>query len=282
MPRVRIAVGQGEWTCDAEVNVERMETFVEGVGKDWGPTVKLVTFCEYAVTGYDPARLEALAQPIPGPATERLANLAKKSGYYICNGSMLERAADGLRNTSLIFGPDGEIVHKYCKTHPWSQGAETVVEGREFPVTEIPGLGKVGVMICYDGMMPECARALAFNGAEIILWNSMGFHPLRSITAATAAVRAFENACYVVLAAGSGTHVGLGLHGNSMFVNPDGVVTSQVGETATLAIDVIDSNAVRAAREDGVQGICKPLETLAQFSHHYPQYEYMKATVDAV
>jgi formamidase len=280
--RPRIAVGQGEWTCDADVNLQTMERFVEGARKDWGETIKLVTFCEYAVTGYDPSRLEELAQPVPGPATNRLADLAKRSGYYICNGSMLERADDGIRNTALIFGPDGEIVHRYTKTHPWSQGAETVVEGREFPVTDIPGLGKVGVMICYDGMMPECARALAFNGAEIILWNSMGFHPLRSITAATAAVRAFETACYVVLAAGSGQHVGLGLHGNSMFVNPDGIVSSEVGETATLAIDVIDGELIEAARRDGVRGICNPMATLAQFEQDYPQYAYMKATASAV
>ena len=275
MSRPRIVVGQGEWTTDTEANLQRMEAFVDGLSADWGDLVDLVTFCEYAVSGWDPRLVSPeSAHPIPGMVTERLGALAQKSGYYICNGSMLERAEDGVYNTALIFGPDGEIVHKYRKTFPWSQGAENVKEGREFPVSDLPGVGKVGTMICYDGMMPECARALAFNGAEIILWNSMAFHPLKDVTVAAATSRAFENSCYIVLACGSGTHVGLGLFGNSMFVDPNGVVMSQAGDAPTLFMDVVDTENVKAARTYGSKSMCRPLETLAQFAHDYPQYRY--------
>jgi formamidase len=249
-----------------------MEMFVNNISADWGNLVNLVTFCEYAVSGFNPALLEEMAQPIPGPATERLAALAKKTGYYICNGSMIERAEDGLYNTSLIFGPDGEIVHRYSKACPWLP-AENVKEGREFPVTDIPGVGKVGVMICYDGYFPEVARALAFNGAEIILWNSAGFHPLKALTTAVAQARAVENGCYVVLAAGSGIFLGLGLHGNSMFVDPNGVVISECGETETIMMDVVDAETVKTVRAEGTKGIFNVLADLSRLAHDFPQYK---------
>ena len=95
MSRSRIAVGQGEWTFDWETNVQRMEHFIQELYDDWGSGVNLVTFCEYAVCGTpvkanDPSSFEKAAQPIPGPATDRLAAMAAKTGYYICNGSMVE------------------------------------------------------------------------------------------------------------------------------------------------------------------------------------------------
>ena len=276
MSRARIAIGQGEWTNNAEKNIQTMERFVNGISADWGDLVNLVTFSEYAVSGFNPALLEEMAQPVPGPATEQLAALAKKTGYYICNGSMIERAEDGLYNTSLIFGPGGEIVHRYSKTCPWLP-AENVKEGREFPVTDIPGIGKVGVMICYDGYFPEVARALAFNGAEIILWPSAGFHPLKALTTAVAQTRAIENICYVVLAAGSGIFLGLGLHGNSMFIDPDGVVMSQCGETETIMMDVVDAEMVKAARVAGTKGIFNTLADLSRLGHDYPQYRSLAA-----
>jgi formamidase len=273
MARPRIAVVQAVVSVDTEDNLRMMEKVVRGIAKDWGDSVRLVTFGEYAVTGFDPSRLEETAEPIPGPATERLAALARETGYYVCNGSMLERAEDGLYNTALIFGPDGELVHHYRKTHPWCPpvGGECVLPGTEFPVTEIPGLGKVGTMICYDAYFPEVARSLVYNGAEIILWNSMGINPLRDAAIATATTRAVENGCYVVLAAAAGIHVGIGLHGCSRIVDPDGVVISQVGgEAPTILVDVVDAEAARRARDEGTKGMLLPWRHLEQFQHRYP------------
>jgi len=283
MPRSRIAVGQGEWTFDWETNVQRMEHFIQELYDDWGSGVNLVTFCEYAVCGTpvkasNPRGFEEAAQSIPGPATDRLAAMAKKTGYYICNGSMVERAEDGaFYNTAVILGPEGEIVHRYRKTHPWQEGGENVEIGREFPVTDIPGVGKVGTMICYDGHIPECARALAFNGAEIILWNSMSFHPLKEITLVFAQARANENQCYVVFAGGAGPHGGIGLIANSMIIDPHGVVISRAGDGPTLYMDVVDTYNVEVAREVGAQHITASLKLLAQLDHDYPQSQHSMA-----
>lgn len=272
-PRPRIAVVQEKWTTDTEQNLSIMENSVRGIKSEWNDAIQLITFSEYAVTGFDPATVESATETIPGPATERLGKLARETGYYICNGSMLYRTEKGeLRNASVILDPDGNIIHHYDKTHPWCApvGGECVTPGSEFPVTDIPGLGRVGTMICYDGYFPEVARSLAYNGAEIILWNSMGFHPLRELSRAIAQTRALENSCYVVLGAGSGIHVGIGLHGNSMVVDPDGVVTSEVGETATILIDLIDVRNVAQTREEGTKGLLLPWTHLKTFGHAYP------------
>ena len=272
MRRIRLGVIQSDWTTDTDTNLSKIETLVTRLHSEWGDTVDLLTFCEYAVTGFDPQRLQESAETIPGPATERLAALAAKTGYHICNGSMLERDGDELYNTALIFNPDGEIVHRYRKTHPWCPpvGGEDICIGKEFPVTDLPGIGKVGTMICYDAYFPEVARSLAFNGAEIILWNSMGFHPWKDIAIATAITRAVENSCFVVLGAGSGIHVGIGLHGNSLIVDPHGVMIMHAGEGPTIAMDVIDVDSVTVARSEGGKGVLLPWQHLAQFAHDYP------------
>jgi Carbon-nitrogen hydrolase len=124
-----------------------MESLVTNLHREWGDRVNLLTFCEYAVTGFDPQRLREAAETVPGPATERLARLARNTGYYICNGSMLERDGTDLFNTAIIFSPEGEIVHRYRKTHPWCPpvGGEDICFGREFPVTEIPLLHTSGL-----------------------------------------------------------------------------------------------------------------------------------------
>jgi formamidase len=281
--RSRIAIFQSEWTTDVETNLQRMESLVIGLHDDWGDKVKLVTFCELAVSGFHPKRLRENAQTIPGPATDRLAKLAEMTGYFICNGSMLELDGEEIFNTTIIVSPSGEIVHKYRKTHPWAPpvGGETVGVGREFPVTDIPGVGKVGTMICYDGYFPECARSLAFNGAEIILWNSMGMHPMKEATVATAVTRALENSCYVVLGAGVGVHVGIGLHGNSMIVDPNGVTIVRAGEATTIAMDIVDTELVRIAQEEGTKGMLMPWVHLRQFNHSYP-HEVSRQTDVAV
>jgi len=175
-----------------------------------------------------------------------------------------------------------EIVHRYRKTHPWCPpvGGEDICFGREFPVTDIPGVGKIGTMICYDAYFPEVARPLAFNGAEIILWNSMGFHPWKDIAVATAITRAVENSCYVVLSAGSGVHVGIGLHGNSMIVDPHGVVIMRVGDSPTIAMDVIDADNVTVARTEGGKGVLLPWQHLAQFGNDYPYQQSRKLAAE--
>ena len=123
-----------------------------------------------------------LAEPIPGPSTERLGALAKKHGVVIV-GSLFERRGAGLyHNTAVVLESDGRLVGKYRKMHiPDDPGFN-----EKFYFT--PGdmgfnpidtsVGRLGVLVCWDQWYPEGARLMALAGAELLLYpTAIGWDP---------------------------------------------------------------------------------------------------------
>ena len=116
------------------------------------------------------------AESIPGPATDRFGELAKKHDCYIVAG-LLERDRHLVYNVAILLGPDGKIVGKYRKTSlPRGEIEGGIAPGRDYPCSRTR-FGKVGMMVCYDGFFPEVARQLAFNGAEVIAFPVAGCNP---------------------------------------------------------------------------------------------------------
>jgi len=134
---------------------------------------------------------EETAETIPGPATEYFGQLARQHQLHIVL-SLYERAAHLIYNTAVLIGPDGQLIGKYRKVSlPPGEAAKGIAPGKDFPVFDTV-LGKVGMMVCYDGFFPEVARALTNNGAEIIAWPVWGCNPK------LAEARACENHVYLV------------------------------------------------------------------------------------
>ena len=79
-----------------------------------------------------------------------------------------EQADGNVYNTALAFDPEGELVATYRKIMPWMP-YENTTPGDSLTVFEIPGVGKVGLIICFDAWVPEITRNLAWMGAELIL-----------------------------------------------------------------------------------------------------------------
>jgi predicted amidohydrolase len=130
------------------------------------------------------------AEPIPGPSTDYFAQLAKKHDLYLVAG-LIERDGHLIYNVAVLIGPEG-IVGKYRKVClPRSEIDAGVQPGSEYPVFDTP-LGKVGMMVCYDGFFPEVARELTNRGAEVIAFPVWGCNPL------LASARACENGVYVI------------------------------------------------------------------------------------
>jgi predicted amidohydrolase len=95
-------------------------------------------------------------------------------------------------NACVLLGPDGKLIGKYRKVClPHSEIEAGVAPGNDYPVFDTR-LGKVGMMVCYDGFFPEVARELTSRGAEVIAWPVWGCNPL------LARARACENHVYVV------------------------------------------------------------------------------------
>ncbi len=115
-----------------------------------------------------------LAEPIPGPSTERLCQLAAELKAVIIASLFEKRAAGLYHNTTAVIDADGTYLGKYRKMHiPDDPGYY-----EKFYFT--PGdlgyqvfstqFAKIGVLICWDQWYPEAARITALKGAEILFY----------------------------------------------------------------------------------------------------------------
>lgn len=121
----------------------------------------------------DPGALEYL-EPIPGPTSAFLSELAASAKVILVGGSYYERA-DGKRfNTAVVFDAEGRSLGSYRKTH--IPHDECFFEKNYFDPGDTgfkvfdTAKGKVGVLICYDQWFPEAARAMALLGADIVFY----------------------------------------------------------------------------------------------------------------
>ncbi len=131
------------------------------------------------------------AEAIPGPTTDYFAGLAKKHNLHVVV-SLYERDGKAVYNSAVLLGPDGKLLGKYRKVClPHSEVEAGVAPGDDYPVFDT-ALGKVGMMVCYDGFFPEVARELTNRGAEVIAWPVWGCNPL------LAQARACENHVFLV------------------------------------------------------------------------------------
>ncbi|MGC2803200.1 MAG: nitrilase-related carbon-nitrogen hydrolase, partial [Candidatus Acidiferrum sp.] len=120
------------------------------------------------------ADLFNLAEPIPGPATEALAKVAKEKSVVIV-ASLFERRAAGIyHNTCAVIDADGSLLGKYRKMHI----PDDPLYYEKFYFT--PGdLGfpnfdtayvRIGIQICWDQWYPEGSRLTALQGAQVIFY----------------------------------------------------------------------------------------------------------------
>jgi N-carbamoylputrescine amidase len=129
----------------------------------------------------DPALFD-LAEPIPGPSTECLGQLARETGTVIV-GSLFERRAAGVyHNTAVVLDADGRLLGLYRKMHI----PDDPLYYEKFYFT--PGdtgfcafdthFGRLGVLVCWDQWFPEGARLTALRGAQLLLYpTAIGWHP---------------------------------------------------------------------------------------------------------
>ncbi len=132
-----------------------------------------------------------LAETVPGPSTDYFCQLARTHGLHLVF-SLYERDGRVVYNTAVLIDPEGQLVGKYRKVClPHGEVEAGIMPGNDYPVFDTR-LGKIGMMICYDGFFPEVARELTSRGAEVIAWPVWGCDPL------LAKARANENRVYIV------------------------------------------------------------------------------------
>ncbi len=260
---------------DAKATVDKMLDVAINIDRSF-PWVNLVIFHELVVPGLvqfvttdRPDTWKKNAEPIPGPLTDRLCALARKTGQWLVPGSMYELEGDKLYNTAVVISPEGEIVAKYRKMFPWLPYEGGTTPGEEFCVFDIPDVGRFGLCICYDMWFPEVSRQLAWMGAEVILQPTLTPTSDRELELVMARANALFNQCYFVSVNGVGEWGG----GRSTVIDPDGRVLQQASTNQTFLTEIIDLDHVTRTREYGTLGLAQTIKQLRDSGKRFPIYE---------
>ena len=240
--QVRIGLVQMRCSPSKEANIQRAcDLLVEGARQG----AQILCLPElfhglYPCQSEDHCRF-AEAEPVPGPTTERLAELARQLGVVIV-GSIFERRAPGLyHNTAVVLDADGQLAGLYRKMHipddPRYYEKFYFTPGdlgfRSFSTR----FGRVGVCVCWDQWFPEAARLTALTGAEILFYpTAIGwlveekaeFGPVQhSAWETMIRSHAIANGLFVAAVNRTGLEEGIEFWGASLVVDPIGQVLAR-------------------------------------------------------
>lgn len=232
---------------DKEGNIARLLAMTEAAAR---AGAKLIVHPEMATTSYcwaSRAEIAPYVEPIPGPTTEKFAELAGRYGCYVVVAMPEVAPATGVfYNSAALVGPDG-VVGVYRKTHPYLAEPKWAKDGDlGLPVFETP-LGRIAIAICMDAMFPETTRIPALNGADVVCFptNWLGS---RSPTGSWIA-RAYENGIYFVAANRYGLERGVQFSGGSCVIDPDGTIVSSWDTGDQIVYGQIDPTRARDKRQ---------------------------------
>jgi N-carbamoylputrescine amidase len=210
-----------------------------------------------------------LAEPIPGPSTERLGRLAKEAGVVVVASLFEKRAAGLYHNTAVVFDTDGSLLGLYRKMHipddPLYHEKYYFTPGdlgfRCFDTKH----GRVGTLVCWDQWFPEGARLTALQGAEMIVYpTAIGWHPREKVEFGVAQYDAWQtvqrghaiaNGVFVAAVNRVGhegpAEGGLEFWGGSFVADPFGVLLKKAShETEELLIVECDRRRMEDVRRN--------------------------------
>ena len=224
-----------------------------------GEGARLVALPEYfpMIGAKDADRLAAREKFGAGPIQDFLRDCASRHGIWLIGGSLPLEADDPakLRNSCLVFDPQGEVVAHYDKIHLFGfrKGAESydeaaTIEAGGKPVAFDTPSGRVGLAICYDLRFPELFRSLGEVDLIVIpsaFTETTGLAHWELLLRA----RAVENQCYVLAPAQGGRHPnGRMTHGNSMIVDPWGEVKARLDKGEGVIVAELDHKRIDEVR----------------------------------
>jgi predicted amidohydrolase len=212
---------------EPEDNLVKMSEFISKIASQ--QKVDLIIFPELVTSGYElGVRFTEVAQRIPGPSVNLMAQRAAEYGVYIAFGLVTkERVESTIFNSAVLIGPEGEILGNYNKVHLRGEERMAFREGFRFPVIETE-LGNIGLMLGWDLAFPEVSRCLTMEGAELICamtnWEIAHMEEYRTYLKA----RAYENGIFVAAANRVGEDETLSFGGESMILGPRGKVHAAI------------------------------------------------------
>ena len=254
---VKIAGIQMASGPNVSANLSEAEKLIE-IAVEQG--AKLIALPEYfAIMGMkDTDKVKVAEKEGLGPIQQFLSRMAKKYDIWIVGGSVPLQSDDKekIHNACLVYNDQGKQVARYDKIHLFGLNLgnetyheeKTIVPGKQVVTVESP-FGKIGLSICYDLRFPELYRAM--GEVDLILipaafTETTGKAHWESLVRA----RAIENLCYVLAPAQGGYHTsGRETHGNSMIVDPWGVVLDRLPRGSGVVISSMNRDYQNSLRK---------------------------------
>ncbi len=221
---------------------------------------KIVVLPEYfCIMGTKESDKVAMREkPNDGPIQKFLSKMAREYKIWLIGGTvpLVSNFPNKVRNSCLVYNDKGEQVARYDKIHLFGLdlGTEhyheenTIESGNSVVVVDTP-YGKIGLSICYDLRFPELYRAMGEVDIIVIpsaFTETTGKAHWESLIRA----RAIENLCYVIAPAQGGYHLsGRETHGNSMIVDPWGVVLDRLPRGSGVVIANINRDYQTSLRK---------------------------------
>lgn len=262
---LKIAAAQmgpnNEGTSREEI-VERMQVLLDGAIAE---QAELIVYPEMALTTYFPKKIrkdfdQFFEHEVPPKALEPLLRRAAEARIGVHVG-FCEKAGDQYFNTALLTDRDGRLCGTFRKIHlPGTKAADGFAQVFEpyyfahgdtgYRVFDAAG-ARIGIAICQDRRYPESYRALALQGAEVILigYNTPISALALDLNELCLRAGAYQNLCFVVGVAKAGVEDGVELIGGSAIVNPLGQVVAKAATTGdelvVSRVDLDQANPVR-------------------------------------
>ena len=214
-------LGPGEALARADRNLDELERLVDQAGEA-GCDAFALPEDAMGLLHWEMGNLTAmgsvLREAVPRMIQRLGAAAARHRMYLVCSSDVAD--PDGsYRNAAFFLGRDGRELGRYYKVNlPLHESGRK--RGHSFPVVRTADLGWVGMLICYDMVMPEATRSLALAGADVIFVPTMGGAAFgdQDMNRAAFRTRAVDNFVYLVVAKRGG---------GSMIISPQGKVLAE-------------------------------------------------------
>jgi N-carbamoylputrescine amidase len=276
-PKSTVALVQMRMGADPEAN---FASAIEHIREAARRGAQIVCLPELFRTQYfcqrEDLNLFDLAEPIPGPSTKKLFEVAREAKVAIV-ASLFERRAPGLyHNTAVTFDADGEIAGIYRKMHipddPLYYEKYYFAPGDLGFQAVDTSAGRVGTLVCWDQWYPEGARITALQGAEVLFYpTAIGWHPAEKDEFGAAQYDAWKtiqrahaiaNGVYVAavnrvghehgdILGNCASGPGLEFWGGSFIADPFGRIVAQAGhEAEEILLAEIDRALIEETRRN--------------------------------
>ena len=253
MDKLVVAVAQFmSLVGDKEYNYKKMEKLARQAREEH--KADLLLFPEVSLTGggvYSREDVMKIGEELHGEYVERFRALSKELDMDISFG-MVERDGDKCYNTLVLCEPDGNFGW-YRKVHLPHAGCDCFVDRGDKFVAMDTRFGKVGLMICYDLRFPEIARALALDGARLLLVSScMSSEGSKRVLSMLVRARALENRVFVLYSNWVGKNEKVTYLGLSHMADPVGDILADAGGTEegivshSIDLSVADDKSILA------------------------------------